>query len=71
MLYKDNVKFIYINKMSAIILKNLNKAIMKVIDDVQTATLDKVYEFAKELEKDEATFNAAFEEFKRLSKWMP
>jgi len=49
-------------------VKNLNKAITKVMDDVQIATADKVYIFVKEFVRDEESFNTSFEEFKKSLK---
>lgn len=49
-------------------VKNLNKAISKVMDDVQLSTVDKVYIFVKDFVKDEATFLQSFEEFKKTLK---
>lgn len=49
-------------------VKNLNKAISKVLDDVQGTTVDKVYIFVKDYVSDEKAFVAAFEEFKKTLK---
>ena len=49
-------------------MKNLNKAITKVMDDVQLSTVDKVYVFVKDFVKDEETFGASFEDFKKTLK---
>ncbi len=49
-------------------IKNLNKAVTKLVDEVQVSTLDKVLEFVKTYVKDEAAFVAAFDEFKKTLK---
>lgn len=49
-------------------MKNLNKAVSKLVDEVQTAVVEKVEEFVKVHVKDQASFEAAFEEFKKTLK---
>lgn len=49
-------------------IKQLNKAVSKIVDEVQTSTTDKVFEFVKTQVKNEAEFTAAFEEFKKTLK---
>ena len=54
--------------MTSVAVKNLNKSIVKVIEEVQNSTLDKVLNFVKEHVKDEESFISAFEEFKKTIK---
>ena len=49
-------------------VKNLNKAINKVIDDVQTLTIDKMFEFVIEHVSDKEVFSKEFEAFKKVLK---
>lgn len=53
--------------MTTLAVKNLNKSIVKVIEEVQNSTLEKVLNFVKEHVKDEE-FLTAFEEFKKSIK---
>jgi uncharacterized membrane protein YcgQ (UPF0703/DUF1980 family) len=49
-------------------MKNLSKAVTKLVDEVQTTTLDKVVEFAKGYVSDVEKFTADLEEFKKTLK---
>jgi hypothetical protein len=49
-------------------IKNLNKAVSKVVDEVQATTLEKVFEFVKDQVKDTQKFTTDFEEFKKTLK---
>jgi hypothetical protein len=49
-------------------IKQLNKAVSKIVDEVQSTTTDKVFEFVKTYLKNESEFTAAFEEFKKTLK---
>ncbi len=54
--------------MSAQSIKALNKSIVKFVEDVQTSTLDKVYDFVKDHVADKEKFDLAFDEFKKSLK---
>lgn len=49
-------------------IKQLNKAISKIVDEVQTTTTNEIFEFVKTHLKNESEFTAVFEEFKKTLK---
>lgn len=50
--------------MATTTMKNFVKAVTKLVDDVQSSTCDKVFEFVKDKVTDPA-FQAAYDEFKK------